>query len=458
MIRSAAVAVLALVHAVAPARDAAPVDVFEFDPAHPAAGVWIGDVTEGSRGLFLVVVFEHDEAGGWSSRTTALGLGIVKQPAGDLRVEGADPSFSFGAGVTARQLSGRVSDDGQRLSGKASSAGAGVGDFELRRTIRSAQTAVPIELSGKIQVPGGGLLDLSLSLGRTAGGTWLGEIAIPQQGVRGFPLVDVTRAGDTIKGTLRGPPDAVIEATFSEGDTRLSGHLVQMSIRMPLELSRSGAVAMRGPARPQEPKPPFPYGVETFRVEHPAGYVLAGTLTVPSGAGPHPAALLVSGSGQQDRDETIMGHKPFLVIADCLARSGIAVARYDDRGVGESTGVETLMAATSEDFAGDAETVVRWLRGANGIDPDRIGFIGHSEGGIIAPMVANRDGRIAFLVLLAGSSVNGREILLLQARLAQQAAGADEAALDRMQEAQAAALDLVIRAPTCRAFGRRRST
>lgn len=438
-----ALAALAIVSAVAPAQDGAPAEAFEYDQAHPAAGLWVGDLSSGPRRGFAVVTIEHDAAKGWAARATALLVMVIDQPVRELRVEGADVSFSLGPGAAALRLDGRVSGDGQRLSGKAASDG-GVSDFELRRTIRPAQTAAPLALAGKVQLPGGQALDIQLVFGRTAGGNWVGEIAIPAQGLRSFPLVDVGRSGDAITATLRGPADAVIKATLSEGDTKLSGHLEQMNLQMPLELSSTGAVTMAGPLRPQEPKDPFPYRVETFAVECPGGHVIAGTLTMPAGPGPFPAAVLISGSGQQDRNEAIAGHKPFLVIADWLTRSGIAVARYDDRGVGESTGLETVMAATSEDFAGDAETVVRWLRSVEGIDPGRVGLIGHSEGGMIAPMVANQDGRIAFIVSLAGSAVNGREILLLQTRLAHQAAGAAEADLDRMQAAQAVVLDLVI--------------
>ena len=139
---------------------------------------------------------------------------------------------------------------------------------------------------------------------------------------------------------------------------------------------------------------------------------LAGTLLVPAGSGPFPAVLLITGSGPQDRDESLLGHKPFLVLADVLARRGIAVLRVDDRGVGASTG--TFGTATSEDFAGDALAGVSFLEGRKEIDKRHIGLVGHSEGGAIAPMVATRTKAVAFIVMWAGPGLPGDEILLSQ--------------------------------------------
>ena len=142
-------------------------------------------------------------------------------------------------------------------------------------------------------------------------------------------------------------------------------------------------------SRPQEPKRPYPYLEEEVTYENAkAGFTLAGTLTMPRAGGPFPAVLLITGSGAQDRDETVCGHRPFLILADYLTRRGIAVLRVDDRGVGGSKGDASQ--ATSEDFADDVLAGVAYLKTRKEIDPKRIGLIGHSEGGIIAPMVAVR--------------------------------------------------------------------
>ena len=170
-----------------------------------------------------------------------------------------------------------------------------------------------------------------------------------------------------------------------------------------------------------------------------AKITLAGTLTIPEGKGPFPAAILITGSRAQDRDETILGHKPFAVIADALTKRGIAVLRVDDRGIGKSTG--SMSDSTSEDFATDVASGITYLKTRPEIDAKAIGLIGHSEGGIIGPMVAARSpGDVAYLVLLAGTGVNGAEILRAQSKLILEAAGADAAAV----VANRAMLDMIL--------------
>ncbi|MFO0555528.1 MAG: alpha/beta fold hydrolase [Polyangiaceae bacterium] len=176
-------------------------------------------------------------------------------------------------------------------------------------------------------------------------------------------------------------------------------------------------------ARPQLPKPPFPYGSREVTYENPKDHsTIAGTLTLPAGAGKHPAVLLITGSGSQDRDETIFGHKPFLVIADHLSRQGFVVLRVDDRGIGGSNG--DAKSATIETHATDVEAGLAFLGAANEVDPKRIGLIGHSEGGIIASLVASRDKRVAFVVSLAGTGLSGAEINPLQVEAIMKKSGA----------------------------------
>lgn len=240
----------------------------------------------------------------------------------------------------------------------------------------------------------------------------------PDQGAFKLPLTDVAFADGALTFTLAAARGR-FEGKLNDAGTEIVGTWTQ-AISLPLVLKR--VVALSGPRRPQEPKPPFPYRTEDVRVPNPAGgSVLAGTLTLPQGPGPFPGAVLVTGSGAQNRDEEIMGHKPFLVLADYLTRQGIAVLRYDDRGVGESTG--NLAAATTEDFAGDAEAVWRALRARPEIDGARVGFIGHSEGAIIAPMIAARTPGVAFIVMIAGSGVPGDEIMVRQSTSILQASG-----------------------------------
>jgi pimeloyl-ACP methyl ester carboxylesterase len=199
-------------------------------------------------------------------------------------------------------------------------------------------------------------------------------------------------------------------------DTVASFALTPLTIR----ISVDGAGRVEGlffrPAsleRPQHPKPPFPYAQREVKYKNSTdGSTIAGTLTLPREKGLHPAALLITGSGLQDRDETIAGHKPFLVLADHLTRRGIAVLRVDDRGIGGSTGDPKR--ATPQVNATDVAAGAAFLRAQPEVDPKRVGLIGHSEGGIIAPLVASQSKEIAFIVSLAGTGLPGAEINLAQ--------------------------------------------
>lgn len=165
--------------------------------------------------------------------------------------------------------------------------------------------------------------------------------------------------------------------------------------------------------RPQTPEGPYPYNTQEVAIENTnAGITLAGTLTTPKGNGPYPLAILVSGSGRQNRDSDILGHKPFLVIADYLTRAGIAVLRYDDRGVGKSTGNHA--SATTANFADDANSVFQYAKTLDKIDKNKIGIIGHSEGGMIAPLVASQHPDLGYVVSLGGPGVPISDLMTLQ--------------------------------------------
>jgi pimeloyl-ACP methyl ester carboxylesterase len=240
----------------------------------------------------------------------------------------------------------------------------------------------------------------------------------PDQGAYGLALDDVSFADGALKFQLR-RANGAFEGRLNPAGTEIAGTWTQ-GMAMPLVLKKAEKLARL--ARPQEPKPPFPYRSAEVTITNAAGQaVLAGTLTVPEGKGPFPAVVLISGSGAQNRDEEIFGHKPFHVLADHLTRRGIAVLRYDDRGVGKSTG--NFASATSEDFAGDAWTAWQTLSARPEIDPKRLGLLGHSEGGLIAPMLAASHPEIAFVVMLAGTGVTGEQVMLAQAAAIMKASG-----------------------------------
>ncbi|MEQ9308583.1 MAG: alpha/beta fold hydrolase [Balneolaceae bacterium] len=227
----------------------------------------------------------------------------------------------------------------------------------------------------------------------------------PGQGASGIPFTSAVRNENTI--TLSADNIAATYTAALENE-KLNGIWKQGVNEFELVMSRTDK-EIKGPNRPQEPNGVLPYKAEKVFFENSAADIsLAGTLTLPEGNGPFPAVILISGSGPQDRDEYFMGHRPFLVIADHLTRQGIAVLRYDDRGFGESTGNHGT--ASSLDFATDAASAVAFLKTRSEIDNRHIGLAGHSEGGLIAPIVAADNAEVAFIILLAGPGVSGVEI------------------------------------------------
>ncbi len=233
----------------------------------------------------------------------------------------------------------------------------------------------------------------------------------PKQSKQFLPMTSVDVKSDSLTMTL-----AAYQIEYKGqlvGET-ISGIFTQGGMRFSMELSRKpyDPASMR---RPQDPEPPYAYQVEevSFLNKEDGNIKLAGTLTLPPGIKKPPVAVLISGSGPQNRNEELLNHRPFLVLADHLTKNGIAVLRYDDRGVGESEG--NYAAATSEDLATDAAAAVTYLKGRSDVDVDKIGLIGHSEGGLIAPMViAGHPGDVAFFISLAGPGVSGMEVLLPQ--------------------------------------------
>jgi uncharacterized protein len=258
---------------------------------------------------------------------------------------------------------------------------------------------------------GPGIIDLEIRVTIAADetGTGLaGTIDIPAQGLVGFPLAAFELDGNEIAFVMPGVPGDPTFAGTVDGD-RIEGTFTQGGQPLPFLLERDAEARS---LRPQEPTPPFPYLEEEATYAN-GDVTLAGTLTLPPGDARVPALLLITGSGPQDRNEEILGHKPFLVIADHLTREGYAVLRVDDRGVGGSTGDDA--SATYDELLGDVLEGVALLRAHPRVDPDRVGLLGHSQGGFLAPAAAARaDGDVAFVILLAGPAVDGFATLLAQ--------------------------------------------
>lgn len=242
---------------------------------------------------------------------------------------------------------------------------------------------------------------------KEAGGNWSATMDSPDQGGFGIPMDEVTINQNKVLVKSK-----ALQLTYEGTITKdcIEGIFQQSFLQVPLNLKSDTSEASQ---RPQEPQPPFPYQIEN--ISFPSldkSITLSGTLTLPDDLKKHPAVVLIAGSGPANRDEEIFGHKPFAVIADYLTRQGLAVLRYDKRGIGESTG--SLREATTLNLAEDVEASIQFLRNHPNIQSNNIGLIGHSEGGIIAPMVASRDQAISFIVLLAAPGMTGKQILKKQ--------------------------------------------
>jgi pimeloyl-ACP methyl ester carboxylesterase len=292
--------------------------------------------------------------------------------------------------------------------------------------------------SGKPELPTA-KLEMIFKISMDESGKLISAMDVPAQGAKDLAVTETSVNGDSLKllvGMIMGKFEGKLIS-----DTVVEGMWTQRGARLPLTLKKVAVITEQ--KRPQTPKEPFPYVTEEVEYVNPAsGLKLAGTLTVPENAKNCPAVILITGSGAQDRDETIFGHRPFAVIADFLTRNGVAVLRVDDRGVGGSEG--NLTEATSEDFAADVMTGIQFLKSKKTIDAGEIGLIGHSEGGLVAPMVAAKTNDVAFIVLLAGPGVKGEEILYAQNDLVLAAAGMDRDVIDRNRQLQKAIFDILL--------------
>ncbi len=261
----------------------------------------------------------------------------------------------------------------------------------------------------------------------------------PDQGAKGIPVTKTTFENQKVTFEVA---SAKIEYVGELTDSEIKGTFKQRGQEFPMNLSKNAFG--ESAKRPQEPILPLPYYSEEVTFKNAtAGITLSGTLTLPKKEGTFPVVVLISGSGPQNRDEELLGHKPFLVLSDYLTRNGIAVLRYDDRGVGESTG--DFQSATSGDFATDVESALAYLKTRKEINKKKMGLMGHSEGGLIAPLVASRSKEVSFIVLLAGPGISGDQILLLQQELIARASGTSEEDIKETKEISTQIFSMVVK-------------
>lgn len=262
----------------------------------------------------------------------------------------------------------------------------------------------------------------------------------PSQAAFGIHIDSLRLEGDSLILILL-RMEATFQGKLGPNAQTMQGQWMQGGLSLPLNMRKTAEKT--GVQRPQEPEEPIPYHSEEVRFENKAaGLTLAGTFTRPREDGQYPAVVLVSGSGPQDRDETIMEHKPFLVLADFLTRQGVAVLRYDDRGFGESQG--NFIQSTTADFTADAAAAVQYLQYRPDVQANQIGMLGHSEGGLIAPMVAQQNPPLAFIVLLAAPAVPGHELMVAQVSALSKAQGAPPAVVEQHKQLQGELLGILL--------------
>lgn len=386
-------------------------------------GVWTGELLAGDAKIHLVLHLSHGEGGGLKATLDSLDQGVYGMAADVTRT---DATLRLEMAKVGVAFEGKITPDGKTIEGQWSQGNAAV-PLTFRREpagVNKPTGAVsPAEGLWQGALAANGLrLRLQLHVAHDTQSQLVAALDSLDQGVSGVPATNVSEQ----QGLLHFEIPAIggtYDGTLSPGKNAITGIWKQGETTEKLDFKRSDEIlAVR---RPQTPIKPYPYREEevSLRIEN-AQIVLAGALTLPRGPGPFPAAVLIAGSGPLDRDEFDADHRPFLVLADHLTRKGIAVLRYDKRGTGKSGG--TFSEATTQDFAADAAVAVKWLAARPEIDPKRIGLIGHSEGGLIAPLVASRDASISWLVLLGPPATTGETTMLTQAESVARAAGMNE--------------------------------
>jgi pimeloyl-ACP methyl ester carboxylesterase len=297
---------------------------------------------------------------------------------------------------------------------------------------------------------------LIFKISNDADGGLEGKMDSPDQGAKDIRFDSVAASNSKDGLSVRCEIKAiggVFEGILKKDGSEIKGTWSQGGGSLPLVLKRVEKTAENkspqdpqkpaGNRRPQDPQKPYPYDEEDVAYDNKAapGVRLAGTLTIPRTAGPHAAVLLITGSGPQDRDEALMGHRPFLVLADHLTRHGIEVLRVDDRGTAKSTG--DFSKATTEDFATDVLAGIEFLKGRKEVNHKQIGLVGHSEGGIIAPLVASKSSDVAFIVMMAGTSLTGEQIIYLQGALISKASGVSDEEIAKSRAGQEAIFNVM---------------
>ena len=410
--------------------------------AQDIAGDWQGTLSANGGELRLVLHVIKGGDGGLKATLDSVDQNANGIPVSSISLKSSQ--VSLGVDAVHGTYEGKVAADGQTISGTWSQGQSLPLNF--KRATAPVKTehkpAKPSDIDGAWM----GLLDTGaiklrvvFHIVNTEDGL-TATMDSPDQGAKGLPVTSVTRDGAALKMEAK-QLGGVFEGRIAADRSSIEGTWTQSGASLLLALKPVKDQSELERKHPQNPVKPYPYREEEVSYDNKVQNVtLAATLTLPQGKGPFPGVLLITGSGPQDRDESLLGHKPFLILSDYLTRKEIAVLRADDRGTGKSTG--NFGAATTADFATDVEAGVAYLKTRSEIDPHKIGLIGHSEGGIIAPMVAARNPDVAFIVMMAGSGVPGDQILPAQVQAMEEASGKihEEAVKDAAHERELLAL------------------
>jgi hypothetical protein len=392
------------------------------------AGDWQGTLSAGSVQLRLVLHVAAAKDGGLTATLDSVDQGANGIPVTAISLKNSRLSLVIDA--VHGSYEGTVNKDATEIDGTWSQGQPLALDFKRvpmqAVAAAAANPATPSDMDGTWlgSLDAGALkLRIVFKIVNTQDGL-TAAMQSPDQSPVWIPATSAKRSGNSIIIAINGI-GAKFEGKIAADLSSVDGTFTQMGNPMPLVVKRVKDQAVLELRRPQNPVKPYPYREEEVTyANNVGGNTLAATLTIPPGKGPFPAVLLIVGSGPHDRDESLMGHKPFLVLSDYLTRRGIVVLRADKRGVGKSTG--NYATATMADFATDAEAGVAYLKTRSEVDPRKIGLIGHSEGGIIAPMAVVADPDVALIVLMAGSGVPGDQIIVEQLRLIEEAGGASK--------------------------------
>ncbi|MBQ73154.1 MAG: hypothetical protein CMJ67_09660 [Planctomycetaceae bacterium] len=430
-------------------------------------GLWHGEVDITGTSVFVQLDLKSPDDGKRSAVVTIPLVGSygtaareVRADDGGLVIASGSPTISVEI-VMSKPVEDRSKATFDIISGPPQIVELPPAPLELQRVPRVRELPGASRHDGTLVLPGNSRLPITLVLGDFEG-TEHALLDIPAQGLQGLYMLRgaVSPPEDPDQeGAIESHPEVrvwrlpiQVEAQLlirPEGDS-WSGEFRQGQFILPIVFERSEDDLVTARRRPQDPTPPFPYAEVECEIQAPGGHVLGGTLVIPGtkpGANGYPAVVLITGSGQQNRDEELMGHRPFRVLADQLARMGIASLRYDDRGLGASTG--EFATATTFDFANDAAAALARLKEAPGVDRRRCGLAGHSEGGLVAAMVAAGlapalpEADPAFVVSIAGTGVDGGAVLSDQSQRILLAMGGDEELVVSMTKAHHRLMDAI---------------